>query len=62
MSELKNFVYSKKMKTTLQLLSNDNSVCIEAVGEQKAFKSQPLATQAKKGGQLLVVLHGVKNF
>ena len=48
------------MELAMQLISSDNKVRIDTVNDLKEFNNQSLATQAKKGEQLVSMMPAIK--
>ena len=48
------------MELTMQIISNDKTVRNDTVQDLKEFNSQSLATQAKKGEQLVSMVPAIK--
>ena len=48
------------MKLALQFISNDQTVRSDAVQDSKEFNPQSIATQAKKGEQLVSMMPAIK--
>ena len=49
------------MNLALQVIADDKTVRSDTVHDLKEFKNQPLATQAKKGEQLVSVMPAIEN-
>ena len=48
------------MELALQIISNDKTVRSNTVNYLKELNNQSLATQAKKGGQLVSIMPAIK--
>ena len=48
------------MELAMQIISNDKTVTNDTVQDLKAFNSQSLSTQAKKGEQLVSMMPAIK--
>ena len=48
------------MDLAIQIIANDKTVRSDTVQDLKEFNSQPLATQAKKGEQLVSMMPAIK--
>ena len=48
------------MELAMQIISSDKTVRNDTVQDLKEFNSQSLATQAKKGEQLVIIMPAIK--